>query len=162
MSDNYIEAANDARALLRGFRGLERVAAALDKVANLSRAETETTQRLEVLADKEVVVTALLQSQLRAAEDSRNTALSAIAQANQQSAEIVEQAKVEAAKVVEDAKDEAARYRKEVIDGLHKELAAIRTAHTETLAVELANHNARLDAVKAKIKALATTLGEQA
>lgn len=162
MSEDLIAAAADARTLLRGFRGLDRVAAALELAGTVQRTITESQLQLEKA-----------RAEVDAANAQLQPALDKVAAAEARAAQIISDAECEIVAAKLTAQNEHATIRAAVVEELeqlraittselNEELAAIRTAHTEAQAVELANHNKRLDDVKAKIKALATTLGEQA
>lgn len=112
MSNDFLKAADAAKLLLRGFKGFEEVAAALELAGIAEQSKTEALRDLELLRDQvalEKSQLAILQADCVSAKAKANNLID---QANQKAAELLEHAQKKAIDDAEKIRQEADVYLK--------------------------------------------------
>jgi len=156
MSNEFIQAADDARRLLSGFRAIETVAAAFEKAGSVEQARAEAEAALAALlpqieAGKAALAEARVQAKAVAAKAADVEAAASVRAAEITDAALIEanELKAAAASVLADAKTQVA----ELVAASDRSLAVATEARNaveaETMALQ-----AKLDALKAQAAAL--------
>jgi len=143
MSNELIQAADDARRLLRGFAAIETVAKAFEEVGQLEQRKAESESILNALAADVAATRAELQSSIEQIEQIRAEAKRTTADAKTVADGILKSADMKAEAIVSDANaaasatQEAADNVKALADAHIANLAAARDAiMAETTALE--------------------------
>lgn len=156
MNTNYLQAADDALRLLKGFAAIKEVADAFAEVGQLQQAATEAQAVLDTI-----------KPQLAQAIADRDEALAAIAPAKEQAKAILADAKDNAAALIADAqakaqdvKAQADVYCAEVVAAASAkvteadEALAAKRAELAAMAQEASDIEARIERAKSKMQEL--------
>lgn len=139
--NDYMQAADDARRLLRGFAAVQEVADAFDQVGGLQQAQAEAEAALEKLHAQHLAVSG------------------EIAEAREQLAEAINSAAAiqdEAKRVMRDAQDEAAG----VLERATEQANLLRQETSEWITAERAKLTESIDASCAQYNAIAAEVAE--
>lgn len=156
MSNEYIQAADDANRLLAGFAAVQTVAAAFAKVGSLQQAEEEARAALEVLQAQALIAGEQRDAAKLEAESLTDRMATLQSDAQAQAFAVVTEAQDKADKLVVDAEESAQSTR--AAANLYFTRADTEVKGLQELATSLRSQVSDLEAKLASVKAQAAAL----
>lgn len=154
MSMSYNQAADEVRKILKGFRAVEQVSEALEKVGSLENATKEAEKRLDSLNAQGTAATCALKATEEEVQAAKDEAKKIKAKAKEQADAILGKAQDQATTLVADAIL--------AVDAKTKSVASAQ-AELTVITAAIAGASAELEAIEKKIaaakKQVATILG---